>query len=242
MEARCSRYAGMPNALSHPSISYVIIFIMSKSERIKGFYDALYKRLGPQGWWPADTELECILGAILTQNTAWKNVEKALGNLKKEGLISVEKLVLIPTAALAKLIRPSGFFNQKAIKVKNFIGFLMENYDGDLQKMLEEDTDILREKLIGIRGIGPETTDSILLYAAKKPTFVVDAYTYRILSRHGLISEDSTYGEMQEAFMDSLPKDAELFNEYHALLVRLGKEWCKKSPMCRGCPLEYDPH
>lgn len=215
---------------------------MNKSERIKGFYYALYKRFGPQGWWPADTELECVLGAILTQNTAWKNVEKALENLRKEGLISVEKLALIPIPALADLIRPSGYFNQKAMKVKNFIRFLMENYDGDLQKMLEEDTANLREKLLGVRGIGPETADSILLYAAKKPTFVVDAYTYRVLSRHGLIPEESTYGEMQEVFMDSLPKDVQLFNEYHALIVRLGKEWCKKSPMCEGCPLEYDPH
>lgn len=215
---------------------------MTKSERIKGFYDALYKRFGPQGWWPADTELECILGAILTQNTAWKNVEKALGNLKKERLISVERLTLISTEALAELIRPSGYFNQKAIKIKNFIGFLMKNYDGDLKKMFEEDTENLREKLLSIRGIGPETVDSILLYAAKRPTFVVDAYTYRVLSRHGLIPEESTYREMQEVFVDSLPKDAELFNEYHALIVRLGKEWCKKSPMCEGCPLEYDPH
>lgn len=215
---------------------------MTKSERIKGLYHALYKSFGPQGWWPADTELECILGAILTQNTAWKNVERALGNLKKEGLISIEKLALIPTNVLAQLIRPSGYFNQKAIRIKNFIRFLMENYDGDLQKMLEEDTEALREKLLVIKGIGPETADSILLYAAKKPIFVVDAYTHRILSRHGLIPEDSTYGEIQEVFMDSLPKDTQLFNEYHALFVRLGKEWCKKSPICKGCPLEYDPH
>jgi endonuclease-3 related protein len=215
---------------------------MTKSERIKGLYHALYKSFGPQGWWPADTELECILGAILTQNTAWKNVERALGNLKKEGLISIEKLALIPTNVLAELIRPSGYFNQKAIRIKNFIRFLMENYDGDLQKMLEEDTEALREKLLVIKGIGPETADSILLYAAKKPIFVVDAYTHRILSRHGLIPEDSTYGEIQEVFMDSLPKDTQLFNEYHALFVRLGKEWCKKSPICKGCPLEYDPH
>ena len=215
---------------------------MTKSERIKGFYDVLYKRYGPQGWWPADTELECILGAILTQNTSWKNVEKALGNLKKEGLISVEKLAWIPIEVLSELIRPSGYFNQKATKIKNFIKFIMENYDGDFQKMLKEDTRALREKLLSIRGIGPETADSILLYAARKPAFAVDAYTYRILSRHGLIPEGTTYEEIREVFMDSLPKDVELFNEYHALLVRLGKEQCKKSPICEGCPLKYDPH
>jgi endonuclease-3 related protein len=215
---------------------------MTKSKRIRGFYDALYRCFGAQGWWPADTGLECILGTILTQNTAWKNVEKALENLKKIGLISIGKLALISTEALAELIRPSGYFNQKAVKVKNFIRFLTEDYDGDLQKMFEEDTEKLREKLLSIRGIGPETADSIILYAGKKPIFVVDAYTRRILSRHALMPEDATYGEIQEIFMDSLDTDAKLFNEYHALLVKLGKEHCKKSPICEGCPLDYDPH
>jgi len=215
---------------------------MSKSKRIREFYDALYKRYGPQGWWPANTELECVLGAILTQNTAWKNVEKALENLKKEGLISIERLALIPPSSLANLIRPSGYFNQKAIKIKSFVRFVVKNYGGDLKKMFEEDTQKLRERLLGIKGIGPETADSIMLYAGKKPVFVVDTYTYRILSRHGLIPEESSYWEIQELFMNSLPEDAHLFNEYHALLVRLGKEHCKKSPLCEGCPLEYDPH
>lgn len=215
---------------------------MTKSKRINGFYDALYKQYGPQGWWPAETELECLLGAILTQNTAWKNVEKALGNLKEKNLISIERLALIPTPSLAILIRPSGYFNQKAVKIKNFIDFIMENYDGSLEKMFAEDGQKLRDKLLKIKGIGPETADSILLYAARKPVFVVDAYTYRILLRHGLIPEETNYGEMQELFMDSLPEDVQLFNEYHALLVRLGKELCKKSPLCEGCPLEYDPH
>ncbi|HSE83668.1 MAG TPA: endonuclease III domain-containing protein [Thermodesulfobacteriota bacterium] len=215
---------------------------MIESERIKGFYNALYKRYGPQKWWPAETELECILGAILTQNTAWKNVEKALGNLKKEGLISVGKLASIPTLSLAELIRPSGYFNQKAVKIKNFINFLIQNYDGSLEKMFEEDTETLRERLLSIRGIGPETADSILLYAGKKPIFVVDAYTYRVLLRHGLLSEETTYQEIQEFFMGSIPEDTQLFNEYHALLVKLGKEHCRKKPVCEGCPLEYDPH
>ncbi|HEX9830076.1 MAG TPA: endonuclease III domain-containing protein [Thermodesulfobacteriota bacterium] len=215
---------------------------MTKSQRIREFYDSLHKRYGSQGWWPAETELECILGAILTQNTAWKNVEKALGNLKEGNLISIEKLALIPTPSLAILIRPSGYFNQKAIKIKNFIHFLIENYDGSLEKMFEEDWQKLRAELLTIKGIGPETADSILLYAARKPAFVVDAYTYRILRRHGLIPEECSYEEIQELFMDSLPQDVRLFNEYHALLVRLGKELCKKSPLCAGCPLEYDPH
>ncbi len=215
---------------------------MSKRERIKGFYSALFKRYGSQGWWPAETPLECMLGAILTQNTSWKNVEKALGNLKDRGLISVEKLSVVPAHVLAELIRPSGYFNQKAIKIKNFIKFIKENYDGRLEKMFKEDSKKLREKLLGIKGIGPETADSILLYAAKKPIFVVDAYTYRVLSRHALIPEDSDYKEIQELFMDILPKHTRLFNEYHALLVKVGKEHCKKKPICNGCPLEYDPH
>jgi len=182
------------------------------------------------------------LGTILAQNTSWKNVEQALKNLKSKGLTSIEKLSSVPTHVLAELIRPSGYFNQKAIKIKNFIKFLNENYDGRLERMFKEDPKKLREKLLGIKGIGPETADSILLYAAKKPIFVVDAYTYRILSRHALIPEDSDYREIQEVFMDVLPKDTQLFNEYHALLVKVGKEHCKKKPICNGCPLEYDPH
>ncbi|HEX3036094.1 MAG TPA: endonuclease III domain-containing protein [Thermodesulfobacteriota bacterium] len=215
---------------------------MTKSERIKGLYNALYKRYGSQGWWPAETELECILGAILTQNTAWKNVEIALSNLKKEGLISIEKLALIPAPSLAEFIRPSGYFNQKAVKIKNFIHFLIQNYNGSLQKMFEEDAKTLREKLLSIKGIGPETADSILLYAGKKPIFVVDAYTYRVLSRHGLLPDETTYQEIQELLTESLPEDTQLFNEYHALLVKLGKEHCRKNPVCEGCPLEFDPH
>ena len=211
---------------------------MTKSERINELYDALSKRYGPQGWWPAETELECVLGAILTQNTAWKNVEKALGNLKEKNLISIEKLALLPTPSLAILIRPSGYFNQKAVKIKNFINFIMESYDGSLEKMFEEDGQKLRDKLLKIKGIGPETADSILLYAARKPVFVVDAYTYRILLRHGLIPEETNYGEIQELFMDSLPEDVQLFNEYHALLVHLAKKACKKNEACDTCPLK----
>jgi endonuclease III related protein len=215
---------------------------MNVSNRIKEFYTSLYNRYGPQNWWPAESALECILGTILTQNTSWKNVEKAFQDLKSRGLISVEKLDSIPTEKLANLIRPSGYFNQKAIKIKTFISYVKETYNGDLDKMLDEDTNELREKLLSIKGIGPETVDSMLLYAAKKPIFVVDAYTYRILSRHGLIPEQTSYNEIQELFMHSLPRDTQIYNEYHALLVRVGKEHCRKRAICEGCPLEYDPH
>jgi len=215
---------------------------MNVSNRIKEFYNSLYNRYGPQNWWPAESELECILGAILTQNTSWKNVEKAFENLKSRGLLSVEKLDSIPTKKLANLIRPSGYFNQKAIKIKAFISYVKKTYNGDLDKMFDEDTHELREKLLRIKGIGPETADSILLYALKKPVFVIDAYTYRILSRHSMIPNEISYQEMQDLLMDSLPEDIQVFNEYHALLVRVGKEHCKRKALCKGCPLEYDPH
>ncbi len=216
---------------------------MDTKQRINHLYSSLYGYYGAQNWWPAESELECILGTILTQNTTWKNVEKAINQLKQQGLISIERLNNISTDNLAQIIRSSGYFNQKAMKLKNFASFVNANCAGNLEEMLSEELYTLREKLLSIKGIGPETADSIILYAAKKPMFVIDAYTYRILSRHGLIAEDSSYQEMQELFMDSLPDDTEMFNEYHALLVKVGKEHCKKkSPVCSGCPLEQDPH
>jgi len=215
---------------------------MTKSERLKEFYNSLYSHYGPQHWWPAESILECILGAILTQNTSWKNVEKALNLLKSNKLISIDELYTIPTHSLAKLIRSSGYFNQKANKIKNFINFAKLKYNGSLEEMFAEDAMRLRGKLLEIKGIGPETADSILLYAGRKPIFVVDAYTHRILSRHGLIPEVTSYDEIQELFMGVLPRDTNLFNEYHALLVKVGKEHCKRKPICKGCPLEYDPH
>ncbi len=216
---------------------------MNTSDRITNIYRLLYKKYGSQGWWPGDSQLECILGAILTQNTSWKNVEKAIHNLKNLNLISIEKLKLITTQELAVLIRPSGYFNQKAIKIKNFIAFLMDNYEGSLDIMFDEDDHVIRNELLSIKGIGPETADCIMLYGGNKPIFVIDTYTYRIFSRHGLVPEQTNYNEMQELFMDSLKNDPKMFNEYHALLVRVGKEHCRKqSPICAGCPLEEDPH
>ncbi len=215
----------------------------TKSARIKKFYEELHRRFGPQGWWPAGTALECILGAILTQNTSWKNVVKALDSLKRENLVSIEALDSITSDELAPLIRPSGYFNQKAIKIKNFISFLVDEFSGSIDNMFSLDKSILREKLLSLKGIGPETADSIMLYAGGMPVFVVDAYTWRVLYRHGLVPEVISYGEIQEIFTDSLQEDAGMFNEYHALLVRLAKEHCKKrDPVCSGCPLEYDPH
>jgi len=181
--------------------------------------------------------LEMIVGAILTQNTAWSNVEKAIVNLRKAGLLSVKKLREVRTPRLASLIRSSGYFNQKAIKLKAFLSFLDSEYGGSLGRMGRETTRTLREKLLSVHGIGPETADSILLYAFEKRLFVVDAYTLRIFARHGLLHARASYDESQRFFMERLPARARLYNEYHALIVRAGKEYCRKAPRCGGCPL-----
>lgn len=216
---------------------------MDSSNRIKKLYDMLYERYGPQGWWPGDSALECAIGAILTQNTSWKNAAKAIQNLKEENILSFQDLENICSELLAQIIRPSGYYNQKAVKIKRFIKFVRDKYEGSLDRMFGESHLELRENLLKIKGIGPETADTILLYAGHKPAFVVDAYTYRILSRHNLVPEQTNYGEMQELFNDSLKESVGLYNEYHALIVKVGKEHCRKSnPICEGCPLVDDPH
>jgi len=214
----------------------------SESRRIRNFYSVLYERYGPQNWWPAQTRLECAAGAILTQNTSWRNVEKAIAALRESSMLSAEKLRSISPERLAVLIRPCGYHNLKAKRLKNFIDFLFAGYGGKMENMLAEDTDKLREKLLSVNGIGEETADSILLYALGKPVFVVDNYSRRILSRHSLIPEDASYAKIQELFVQNLPDDAKVFGEYHALIVKTGKLHCAKNPRCEGCPLEHDPH
>ena len=210
-------------------------------ERTAKNLEEIYKRLllkfGPQRWWPAKTRFEVIIGAILTQNTSWSNVEKAIGNLRRAQLLKPARLKNIHVKKLASLIKPAGYFNIKARRLKNFIDFLFKQYHGDLEKMGREYWPNLRIKLLSVNGIGPETADSILLYALEKPVFVVDAYTKRILSRHNLISRRADYQTLQSIFMDNLNQDAKMFNEYHALMVRLGKELCKAKPLCEICPL-----
>jgi len=200
-------------------------------------YKKLYRQFGPQKWWPADSPFEVIVGAILTQNTAWANVEKAIKNLKQNKLLSLKTLSDTKPSRIARLIKPSGYYNLKTGRIKNFLDCLNDRFEGDLNKLLKQKTGDLRKILLGIKGVGPETADSILLYAANKPIFVIDAYTKRILSRHGIIKKDSDYNDLQYLFMSNLPKDEKLYNEYHALLVRVGKEFCKKKPECRLCPL-----
>lgn len=212
------------------------------SRRIRDFYSALYDKYGPQSWWPARTRLECATGAILTQNTSWKNVEKAIEALRANSMLSAEKIKVASHERLATLIRPCGYHNLKAKRLKNFIDFLFAGYGGVMENMLAEDTDRLREKLLSVNGIGEETADSILLYALGKPVFVVDNYSRRILRRHRLIPEGASYSEMQKLFVRSLSVDTEVFGEYHALIVKTGKLHCRKTPRCEGCPLEHDPH
>jgi len=194
---------------------------------LKESYQRLYQTYGPQHWWPAKTRFEVIVGAILTQNTSWTNVEKAIANLRKRNLLTATALKDVSNSKLASLLKSVGYFNIKAKRLKNFIIFFFREYQGSLKRMGREDFPILRLKLLGVNGIGPETADSILLYALDKPVFVVDAYTKRFLQRHRLINARADYHAMQKLFMDSLRPDVRMFNEYHALLVRLGKEFSR---------------
>lgn len=210
----------------------------SGREILEEIYKRLFEAFGPQHWWPGETPFEVIVGAILTQNTAWANVEKAMKNLKKNKLLNPLALKSVSLKRLAQLIMPAGYYNQKAKKIKNFIKFLFDNYQGSLKRMFSEDFLVLRAKLLDVNGIGLETADSILLYAGNKPIFVVDAYTRRILNRHNLIKPDESYTEIQNYFMDNLENEVKLFNEFHALFVRLGKKICRSEPNCRICPLK----
>lgn len=211
---------------------------MNKAKTILNIYQTMLDTLGPQQWWPGETPFEIVIGAILTQNTNWSNVEKAIRNLKTAGRLSPAGIHELSTTELAQLIRPSGFFNVKAKRVKTFINWLFSRYEGNLSRMFSQDLQMLRDELLSVKGIGPETADSILLYAGNMPTFVVDAYTHRIFSRHGFISEESTYDEMKTFFEENLPKEVALFNEYHALLVQIGKRYCKPKKACEPCPLK----
>jgi len=203
------------------------------------YFETLSRALGPMHWWPARTRFEVIVGAILTQNTGWSNVERALTNLKRAGLLTPRAIENVSVARLRNLIRPSGYFQQKTKTLKAFVRFMRINYDGSLTRMFRTPTAELRLKLLAVRGIGPETADSILLYAGKHATFVVDAYTHRILSRHGITTGKPDYEAVRALFEQSLPRDAHTYNEFHALLVNVGKNWCRpREPRCSECPLE----
>jgi endonuclease-3 related protein len=202
------------------------------------YYNSLFTAFGPQHWWPAETQFEVIVGAILTQNTAWTNVKRALENLRTAGLLSFTALERVPLRRLEHLVRSSGYFRQKARKLKAFCAFLRAEYRGSLKKMFDTPTTVLREKLLGVYGIGPETADSILLYAGEHPVFVVDAYAKRILTRHGWIKKETKYDETRWMFERQSPGDTKRFNEFHALIVQTGKNYClTRDPLCGKCPL-----
>ena len=205
---------------------------------LQELYEKLWGAFGPQGWWPGETAFEVALGAILTQNTNWHNVARVMKRLKEEGCLSAAALSAVPEAELAGFFRPVGYYNLKARRVKNFLTLLQGRYQGSMAAMAAEELEDLRPELLEVKGIGPETADSILLYALNKLTFVVDAYTFRILSRHDLAPESSAYEELRRLFMDRLPPEVGLYQEYHALLVRLGKEFCRPQPRCEACVLQ----
>lgn len=209
----------------------------SVSQTLLYIYRQLMDRYGPQHWWPARAPFEVIVGAILTQSAAWSNVEKAIANLKEAKALSPEALRRLSLSEVAGIIRPCGYYNAKALKLKSFANWLGNHYADDLNKLMAADTYHLRQQLLSVHGIGQETADSILLYAAGKPIFVIDAYTRRIINRIGLAPKNSSYTAYQELFMNNLPIDVRLFNEYHALLVYLAKNICRSYPLCQQCCL-----
>ena len=201
-------------------------------------YQRLMDHFGPQHWWPGQSPFEVMVGAVLVQNTNWQNVKRAIDNLRATDLLDPQALYAVAVEELEELIRPAGYYRIKARRLRSVLEFLVERYDGSLPQMFRRPLDELRQELLAVHGVGPETADSILLYAGGLPTFVVDTYTYRIFSRHGWIDFDADYHAIQEHFHDHLPADAPLYNEYHALLVYVGKHYCRKaSPKCRECPL-----
>lgn len=212
------------------------------TEKLTEIYDILLETFGHQNWWPGDTPFEIIIGAILTQNTSWTNVSKAIDNIKAANLMSAEKLHRFDNSRLEALIKPSGYFRLKAKRLKNFLDWLFDNYQGDLENIKNISTDYLRQQLLSINGIGEETADSILLYGFGRPKFVVDTYTARIMTRHSLIEPGADYQSLQYLFEANLPTDVKLFNEFHALLVCIGKDFCKPKAKCDKCPLRHLPH
>jgi endonuclease-3 related protein len=212
--------------------------VVARANKILEAYQLLLAHFGPQEWWPGDSPFEVMVGAVLTQNTNWENVEKAIVRLKEQGALSFSSLLAMPAEELAHYIRPSGYYNIKANRLKNLLSMIARQYEGEIEALFAEGLAESREALLSVKGVGPETADSILLYAANQPSFVVDAYTHRVFSRHQLLPEECDYDTVKELFEDNLPTDATLFNEYHALIVAVGKKYCKKKRAeCDLCPL-----
>lgn len=206
-------------------------------EKLIHIFDRLLLAFGQRRWWPGESPLEVMVGAILTQNTAWRNVERAISNMKEQAILDMDVLIEIEEETLAAIIRPAGFYRLKSARLKGFIREFHRRYGGNIENTHAIPTRELREQFLGVKGIGPETADSILLYALDRPVFVVDAYTKRFLKNHGIYNGSSDYHDIQSFFTHHLPEDAYLFNEFHALIVRLCQTHCKKKPQCAGCPL-----
>lgn len=210
-------------------------------ELLLSLYEAMLAHFGHRNWWPGDSPFEVCVGAVLTQNTAWKNVAKAIGNLKDAGVLDPFAIHRMSHEQLADLIRPAGYYNIKARRLRNFIDHLVKDYGGDLRAFLSIPVETLREQLLAINGVGPETADSMILYAAEMPVFVVDAYTRRVLSRHGIMNGKADYHEIQALFHDNIPQDTSLYNDFHAQFVGVGHHYCRKKPRCPQCPLSVFP-
>ncbi len=210
---------------------------MPPARSLLAYYKALRRHYGHQHWWPGETPFEVMVGAILTQNTAWINVEKAIANLKALGLLDAARLAAIDAPSLATAIRPAGYFNQKAKRLQGFVRWFLEQFGGDVERMRAVPIPRMREELLKVKGIGPETADSILLYALGHPVFVVDAYTHRLLQRHGFVGEEASYDELKEIFESAFPPDASFYNDFHAQIVNVGKDSCRTQPRCDKCPL-----
>jgi endonuclease-3 related protein len=209
-------------------------------ERLLNIFHKLLDAFGKRNWWPGETELEIIIGAVLTQNTSWKNVEKAIDSLKRRNVLDINSLYKMDREILAFIIKPSGFYNIKSKRLKNIINVIYTQYEANILNLNNIDMWYVRDKLLEINGIGRETADSIILYALNKPIFVVDVYTKRFLKNHKLYNEESDYDAVQRFFMKNLPHDTYLFNEFHALIVYLCQNFCKKVPLCSKCPLKQD--
>ncbi len=209
------------------------------SPPLRAVYAELFAAFGPQKWWPGRTRFEVMVGAVLTQNTAWTNVEKAIRRLRRERVLQPQALHAVETATLAEWIRPAGYFRLKADRLKSLTTALMRDFDGNLNRCFKLSDEDLRAWLLAVKGIGPETADSILLYAAGRAQFVVDAYTRRVLERHDWLAAHASYDEVARLFMENLPRDVALYNEYHALIVQLGKTYCRPQPRCASCPLRH---
>lgn len=208
------------------------------ASQLEEMFARLHAHFGPQQWWPAETPFEVLVGAVLTQNTSWNNVTIAIERLRQAELLSYHRLASLSEEEMAEFIKPTGYYNVKAKRLANLLRMIGEVYQGEPERLFNDELSEARRQLLAVKGIGEETADSILLYAGEQPIFVVDAYTYRICYRHRLIGEECDYGELQELFMAHLPADPPVFNEFHALLVATGKHYCKKTkPLCAQCPL-----